>query len=132
MSVLRTKTLCVFNSEISPFLCALVAADQVVDKGQAADAIFYAGEVEGFFGRGGAVDAGHEGDGEVAVEVGEGFEITFGVAARGAGIELCDAGEIAIAGAIDLGWLVEPFYQQGMGFLLCPFDAAVLAIDADL
>src|SRR5580658_4953590 len=120
------------DGEVGPFLGAIVATDEVIDEGHTADAIFGTGEVQRFFWRCGAVEAGGECNREAAVEIGKGFEITFGVAGGCAGVEFGEWGKPGGAGAVDLCRLIEPFNEQGIGFLLGPFEAAVLAIDADL
>ena len=116
---------------VGPFFQAFVAPDKIVDKGHAPDAVFDAGEVGGFFGRGGVIQAGGECQSEIAVDVGECFEIAFGVSAGCACVVFGKGGEPGHSGAVGLGGLIEPFYKQGIGFLLGPFDSAFFTVDAD-
>src|SRR5580658_2537654 len=120
------------DGEVGPFRGTAVAADQVIDEGHAADAVFDAGKIQRFYWRGSTVEAGGQGQREAAVKIGEGFEISFGVAGRGAGVEFGNWRKPGGAGAVDLHGLIEPLNKQRVGLLLGPFEAAFLAVDADL
>ena len=66
------------------------------------------------------------------VDVGEGFEVAFGVCGRGAAGGFGGVTEIAVGGAVDLHRVVGPFQQHGVRFFLVPFEAAFFAINADV
>ena len=70
--------------------------------------------------------------GEIFVDVREGFKIALRMRGRRARGGFGVRAKVAVGGAIDLHRLVEPFHEHRIRLFLVPFDAAFLAIDADV
>ena len=51
---------------------------------------------------------------------------------RNAGSGFRGVAQIAVGGAINLHWLVEPFHEHRIRLLLVPFEAALLAVNTDV
>lgn len=118
------------NGEVDP-LAGLRAFDDGLEKGDAAEAVMGGGEVGGGGGRGESGVAGPPCGGVVAVEVGEGFDKTFGMAGgKAEGL----AGGFVKAGAAsteDFAGAVRVEKGEGVGFLLGPVEAAAHSVDAE-
>ena len=65
---------------------------------------------------------------EIAVDVGERFDVAFGVTARRAGIGPRGSTHIAVARAHDFHRAVGPFDVQRIGLCLMPFHAAFFSV----
>ena len=96
-----------------------------------ADTIFYTGKIKLFFGRGSAVYPCAQGKCKIAVDIAKCFQVAFGVAAGCAATLQCIAAQpvaVVTTGTQYLCGRVQPFYQQGIGFMLCPLKAAFLPV----
>ena len=69
--------------------------------------------------------------GEVAVDIGECLEVAFRMAGRNTIVGLGFRVQVSNRGTIDFHGLSMPFYDQAVGFLLGPVQAAKLPINPD-
>ena len=70
--------------------------------------------------------------GEIAVDVGECFQVTLRVRGRGSGGCCCGFSKIAHSGAEDFHRPVGPFQKEGVWLALMPLQATGFAVDADV
>src|SRR5437868_184675 len=121
--------------EVRPFFFTIGGGNHIIYKSHSANAFFYAGKVLAFFGRLLSIKLRHQIQSKIAIDISEGFKVTFRMSARSTAI-MCSKRRkpvgIACSCTKHLGGLIQPFYQQRIGFLLRPFNSSLLSIDADL